>query len=475
MPIIKREDGRKVGPVQGRLIEERINMVCLFRAGISFTEISFFTGRHVRTVKKWIARAMTITIGTGDAFCLQDYPRSGRPVIFTELIQLKITAFFCQTKPLPGCNSVTLPWAASYFNQNSTFLGHAISISSISRILRKHSLRPHLHKYFLQITDPNFFDILPIIVNLYLNPPQYFFSFDECPGIQALRKVAPPLPAGQGKNGGKYSEPNHNRMGTIDLYAFLDVNTGKVFTETTENHNAETLIRVFKKHTTTLPDDATIHYLCDNLNTHSCHEFCREVAQICNVDYPEKELDTKKKRQKWLQKEDKRIIIHFTPTHGSWLNMVEIWFGIMTAKCLTYNSFKNIEQLSDFIHDFVNTWNEYFAHPFNWTYDGTGLHRQAVRRLITHISIENEHMELSFLNGQMALMINILHRFYKYVKINEWQLLANTIKEKKQFLEGIIQNSDKPRLKMNAQNTFQELQDFLEKKLTLTTITKRVA
>jgi transposase len=407
---------------------------------------------------KWIGR-----INQGESF--QDRSRSGRPAIFTELIQLKITAFFCQSRPLPGCHSITLKWAASYFNRNLSFLGCIISISSISRILRKHSLKPHLHKYFLQVTDPNLFDILPLIVNLYLNPPEYLFCFDECPGIQALRKVAPPLPAGQGKKGGKYSEPNHNRMGTTDLYAFLHVNTGKIFARCRENHRVETLIEVFKEHVASLPATATIHYICDNLSNHSCPEFCRIVAQLSNVDYPEKELDTKEKRQKWLGIENKRIIIHFTPKHGSWLNMVEIWFGIMAQKCLKYNSFKSVDALIDFIYDFVQTWEKYFAHPFKWTYDGTGLHSQAVRRLITHIAIENEHMEISFLVGQMELMINLLQRYFDYVRIKDWQLLAKTIEDKKNFIGDIVRKSDKPRIKEKAEKTFPILLDLLKTKL----------
>ena len=81
-----------------------------------------------------------------------------------------------------------------------------------------------------------------------------------------------------------------------------------------------------------------------NLSNHSCHNFCRVVAEIYSIDYSEKELKTKKDRQQWLQKQNKRIVFHFTPKHGSWQNMVEIWFGIMGQKCLKYNSFKTVDE-----------------------------------------------------------------------------------------------------------------------------------
>lgn len=450
----------KPNRTQKKQIAERSKFIALVEAGTSLLEISVFTCRHIGTVRRWIKRMQTDTV-------IYDRPRSGRPPVFAEFVQLKITAFFCQTNPLAGCNTISLKWAKRYFDRHPTFLGRSISLSSISRILRKHSLRPHLHKYFLQITDPNFFEIMPLIVDLYLHPPKYLFSFDECPGIQALKKVAPPLPPGEGKAGYRYSEPNHSRNGTVDLFAFLDVNTGKVFGECTENHNSETLIGVFKKHIASLPDDAIVHYICDNLSPHSCPDFCRVVAELCAVEYPEEELITKQLRQEWLQREDKRIVIHFTPKHGSWLNMVEIWFGIMGQKCLKYNSFTSVDELSDFLCDFIRTWNQYFAHPFNWTYDGKGLHEKAVHRLITHISIENRHMDLSFYSNQIELMLNLLGGHFEYVDIKTWRLLDDTITQKKSFLDDLIVVSEKPKIKAKANKNFPLLIEELKNKIAL--------
>lgn len=451
-------DHQKINHTQQKLIKERSQIMALNRAEISPTEIAAFTGRHISTIARWEKR-----IEQGET--LQDRSRTGCPATFSELIKLKLCAFFCQFPPLPGCNSITLKWAEQYFNQNPGFLGCPISASSISRILRQHPLRPHLHKYFLQITDENFFDIMPLIVKLYLNPPENLFAFDECPGIQALRTVAPPLPAGTGKGGKKYSEPNHNRMGTTDLYAFFNVNRGNVFAQCNENHRVETLIQIFRAHVATLSDAAIIHYICDNLSNHSCHEFCRVVAELSNVHYPEPELDTKEKRQQWLQQENQRIIIHFTPKHGSWLNIVEIWFGILGQKCLKYNSFISVDDLVAFIDDFIETWNQYFAHPFNWTYDGSGLHGTAVRRFITHIAIENKYMELDFLSKQMHLMLNLLQNYFKQVNIKDWIALEEIIEEKKIYINNIIKNSDKPRIKKKAEELVPKLLEVLKNKL----------
>jgi len=440
------------------LVEARSQIIALISAKISRSEIATFTGYHLKTIDRWGKRAEQGEV-------LQDRPRTGRPTTFDELTQLKVTAFFCQFNPLPGCNYVSLNWAEQYFAQNPCFLGCTISRSSLGRILRKHSLKPHLHKYFLQITDPKFFDIMQSIIDLYLNPPPYFFVWDECPGIQAKEALAPPLPLGNGKDGIQYSEPNHNRKGTIDVYSFLDVNTGKVFCKCTDDHKVETLVQVFTEHVAKQPSDEVLHYLCDNLGNHSCHQFCRVVAKLCGVDYPENELDSKEKRQNWLKQDHKRIIFHFTPKHGSWLNMVEIWFGILGQKCLKHHTAKDTIELAEFIDKFADTWNKYFYHPFTWTYDGKDLYDQALKRFIRHLTVENKFMDLSFLLSQLELMYNMLNQHFDRVSIKYWNLLENTIIEKKNYVCNIINKSDKLRLKKNAEEIFLDLLHQLNYKL----------
>lgn len=96
-------------------------------------------------------------------------------------------------------------------------------------------------------------------------------------------------------------------------------------------------MRVFKEHVRTLPSDAQIHYIMDNLNTHFHDHFCEAVAELSDETYTP--IEHGAERRKWLQKDDKRIVVHFVPFHGSWLNMIEIWFGILNKKCLKHQSF----------------------------------------------------------------------------------------------------------------------------------------
>ena len=99
----------------------------------------------------------------------------------------------------------------------------------------------------------------------------------------------------------------------------------------------------------------------------------------------------------------------------------------MGQKCLKHNSFATVDEPSDFLCDFVRTWNRYFAHPFNWTYDGKGLHEKAVHRFVTHISIENQHMDLSFFSNQIELILNLLGSYFECVDTKTWRLLDDAI------------------------------------------------
>lgn len=153
-------------------MQERAKMLALAHGEVNLGTIAWFTNRHTTTVRKWIMRSKN-----GDELC--DQNRSGRPPVYNEKTQLKTIAFYCQVSPLPGCNSWSLRWAENYLKEHSEIIGCSMSHSTIQRILKSHGLRPHLHKYFLAITDPDFFPKMEHIVNLCLNPPEHLFNFDE--------------------------------------------------------------------------------------------------------------------------------------------------------------------------------------------------------------------------------------------------------------------------------------------------------
>jgi len=137
---------------------------------------------------------------------------------------------------------------------------------------------------------------------------------------------------------------------------------------------------VFRRHAGQFPPTESLHYVMDNLSSHRAYPFCRLVAELSGIECPsEQNLPTQAERVEWLAREDKRIVIHFTPYHGSWLNLVEIWFAIMGGKVLS-ESFASPDEIKTALDAFMADWNTLLAHPFQWSYDGKGLHEKAVQR-----------------------------------------------------------------------------------------------
>jgi len=336
-------------------VEQRAAIVALSKGGFNSGVISIFTETHPETARRWICR-----VENGET--LTDLPRCGRPQTFSQAARLMTIAVYCQhAPPLPGLYRWSLRDAQCYFKEHTEPLGGPISRATIQRILLEHALRPHRHKYYLQITDPDFFPKMEHIIHCYLNPPEYQYCFDECTCIQALNRLTPNLPAGSHQP--ILEDFEYARNGTCDLLAFLNPATGAVNGRCTDNHDRHTLCEVFRSHIESHPSDAVIHYIMDNLTTHYHDDFCQTVAELSGVEYSP--LATGHERRQWLQSADKRIVVHFVPFHASWLNMVEIWFGILKSKCLKYDHFTSVEQLPAAIIAFMDTWINFLLIPLN--------------------------------------------------------------------------------------------------------------
>jgi len=425
-------------------------MVVLHGYGIRAQTISWFVHRHITTVRRWISRAKID--GT-----IEDQKRDGRSPVYSEKIKLKTIAFYCQVSPLPDCGVWSFRWAEKYLKEHSEIIGCSLSHSTIQRTLKSHALRPHLHKYFLAITDPDFFPKMEHITDLYLRPPEHLFNFDECTALQAKNPLAPNLPAAANKP--RYEDPSYRRNGTVDLLAFLNPKTGKVFGRCTPNHNTQTLNRVFTEHVCTFPSDASLHYIMDNLNTHFHNDFCKTVAALSNVAYLP--LKTGVERRQWLQSDGKRIVIHFVPFHGSWLNMIEIWFGILSKRFLRHQAFQSELFLAETILKSIDIWNAVFAHPFTWKYSGKGLHEKVISRFNKQLIIENRQMDIQFLTKQLLLMFNIAHLYPSKVQTRQWKQLCELFVEKRDCLISIIEVCKKERIRIKAHQAFDQLNAIL--------------
>jgi transposase len=185
------------------------------------------------------------------------------------------------------------------------------------------------------------------ILELYLHPRALsVLCLDEDPH-QALERLYPTLPLRPGLV--ERQEFEYVRHGTVDLFAAFDVGTGKVFAQCYHRHtNLE--FRHFLRALRSRDPDSRWHLIVDNAGFHKK----QAVLDWCAAQRP-------------------KVTLHWLPTHGSWLNQVEIWFSILSRKCLRRASVRSTHDLRNLIHRFITTWNTHFAHPFAWTYTGKPL------------------------------------------------------------------------------------------------------
>ena len=211
---------------------------------------------------------------------------------------------------------------------------------AVWRVLRKEGIQLRRRRSWCVSTDPQFATKAADIVGLYLNPPEnaLVLSVDKKPSIQALERATGYVQTSSGKivQGLKST---YKRHGTVNLFAALEVATGVIRGKTTQTKKRIDFQAFMSEIIAEQPSDRQIHVILDNYCTH-------------------------KKNETWLAAHP-NVTFHFTPTSASWLNQVEIWFGIFTRKALFGASFRSAEQLKQAIRDFTAAYNQRAA-PFVW-------------------------------------------------------------------------------------------------------------
>ncbi len=202
-------------------------------------------------------------------------------------------------------------------------------------------------------------------------------SIDEKTGIQALERIHPTHPAKPGQV--ERVEFEYERHGTQALIANFEVATGKVIFPTVQETRTEAdFLSHIQQLVNSDPQGQWI-FIADQLNTHKSASLVKWIAEQCGI---EDELGEKGKegvlqnmssRAEFLQTESHRIRFIYTPKHCSWLNQVEIWFGILSRRLLKRGQFTSTDELRDRILKFITFFNETLAKPFRWTYIGKPL------------------------------------------------------------------------------------------------------
>ena len=257
----------------------------------------------------------------------------------------------------------------------------SISPATIWRLLDQAVIKPHRWHYWLNSTDPQLDAKMQEIVGLYLQAlemhqrGEVLLSVDEKTSIQALERKHPTIPGQAGSV--TRIEHEYIRHGTRCLTAGFEVATGAVMGMLTPNRPAEVFAEFVQWACDYYAEASRLHLVVDNLSTHYHKLTCQVVADVCHCDAGP--LKSGSQRKQFLTDGSKRVVFHFTPTHASWLNQIEIWFPTLVRKVIRRGDFRSIEDLEDKIIQFIDYHNAYLAKPYQWTYTGKPLaaHKEA--------------------------------------------------------------------------------------------------
>ncbi len=310
---------------QTRLVERaKIVLACL--SGKRNDQIATEMKLRPNTVGIWRNRFATHGLAG-----LHDQARSGKPSTYDHsALRQRILE---QLEMAP-------PAGMSTWDGGSVAVSLGVSADVVWRILRKEGIQLQRHRSWCVSTDPEFAAKSADVIGLYLNPPHnaLVLSVDEKPSIQAIERTCGYVHTSSGKIV-RAMKSTYKRHGTLNLFAALQVATGQIHGKTTATKKRVDFQAFLDEVIAQQPEGREIHIILDNLSTHKG-----------NTD--------------WLAAHP-NVILHFTPTSASWLNQIEIWFGILQRKALRGASFESIDKLTQAINDFTTAYNKN-ASPFIW-------------------------------------------------------------------------------------------------------------
>ncbi|MFM9379457.1 IS630 family transposase, partial [Gordonia sp. VNK21] len=293
--------------------------------GLPNVRIQELTGASSATVVKGRARYLRDGLDG-----LADAARPGRPrlVEHTDVVAATLA-------PPPKKYGVT--------HWSSRLLARPLKIgnATVARAWREYGIHPWRAGTFKYSTDPELVAKVTDVVGLYLAPPEnaIVLSVDEKSQIQALDRTASMLPMQPGQI--ERRTHDYKRHGTSTLFAALDIATGHVTAAVKPRHRHQEFLAFLRQLDRTYPGE-NLHLVMDNYATHKTPEI-----------------------KAWLAAHE-NFHVHFTPTSASWLNLVEVWFGILDRQAIRRGIFTSVTDLNTKIRAFIAGWNDR-KHPFIWT------------------------------------------------------------------------------------------------------------
>ena len=318
-------DARRAKSAQALALRSKIVLGCA--DGADNKAVADQLRCSANTVSKWRKRFVEHRLDG-----LTDEPRPGGPrTISVDQVEDVIVATLESTPP----NATH--WSRAKMAQRT-----GLSKTTIGKIWKDFGLKPHRVDHFKLSTDPLFIGKLYDVVGLYLNPPEaaVVLCVDEKSQVQALQRSQPAFPMMPGMP--ERRTHDYVRHGTTTLFAAMNVADGSVISSLHRRHRAVEFKKFLTKIDAEVPDDLEIHLICDNYGTHK-HPIIKT----------------------WLAA-NPRVSLHFTPTYSSWLNLVERFFGYVTADLLQRSDHHSVQALEADIRKWVTAWND-DPKVFVWT------------------------------------------------------------------------------------------------------------
>lgn len=278
-------------------------------------------------VSKWRSRFLKARLEG-----LYDEPRPGAP---RKVNDDQIEQVVSQTLE-------STPRGQTHWSTRELAKATGLSRMTISRIWHAFGLQPHRSETFKLSPDPLLIEKVRDIVGLYMNPPDHalVFCVDEKSPIQALDRTQPMLPLRPGQL--ERRTHDYKRHGTTSLFAALELKTSHVIGQLYRRHRSQEFRRFLDTLDANVPPELDAHIILDNYGTH-------KTTII----------------RKWFAKRP-RFHVHFTPTYGSWINLVERWFAEITNKRIRRGVFRSVKELEAAIHEYIAVHNQ-DPKPFVWT------------------------------------------------------------------------------------------------------------
>jgi transposase len=335
-------------PSESAGLVRRARVVLLSDRGVSGREIAKRLDMSPEHVSKLRARFRVEGVAG-----LAERPKAGRKDHAVPAATVERIVQLAMSPPPPGRSRWT-----------TRLLAKTVGLTSgcVSDILRKNGLKPHLVRTYKVSRDPEFVAKVEDVVGLYLNPPEHavVLSVDEKTSIQALERTQLPLPLRPGR-AARHTH-DYKRNGVVDLYAALEVATGKVTHRVTDTHTAADFLSFMRTVVRRYPRQE-LHVILDNSSTHGTPEVTS-----------------------WLA-ENPQVHFHYTPTSASWLNQVEGFFGILGKQSLGANDFHSKRALREHLDAYMRAWNK-SPTPFAWTKPAEAIiksHRRMLKRISTAV------------------------------------------------------------------------------------------